>query len=152
MALGTEAMTGGALRKRLVLDANILLRASLGTRVRSLIETYWDSVAFCAPEECFRDARKYIAEIAKARDFHPGPSRLVLEQMTRLVADIENSALAPNEVQARSRISSRDSKDWPIVAAALLLECPIWTEDQDFFGCGVATWTTRTVEIYLRNA
>ena len=29
-----------------------------------------------------------------------------------------------------------------IVAVALLLDFPIWTEDQDFFGSGVATWTT----------
>jgi hypothetical protein len=26
---------------------------------------------------------------------------------------------------------------------------PIWTEDTDFFGCGVATWTTDRVELYL---
>ena len=25
---------------------------------------------------------------------------------------------------------------------ALLLDFPIWTEDQDFLGSGVATWTT----------
>jgi hypothetical protein len=30
-----------------------------------------------------------------------------------------------------------------------MLGCPIWTEDTDFFGCGVATWTTDRVEIYL---
>jgi hypothetical protein len=29
------------------------------------------------------------------------------------------------------------------------LDCPIWTEDQDFFGSGVATWTTNTVLMYL---
>jgi hypothetical protein len=32
---------------------------------------------------------------------------------------------------------------------SLPLDCPIWTEDQDFFGSGVATWTTGTVEVYL---
>ena len=34
-------------------------------------------------------------------------------------------------------------------AAARLMNCPIWTEDEDFFGTGVPTWTTATVEIYL---
>ncbi|WP_455227346.1 PIN domain-containing protein [Lautropia mirabilis] len=29
--------------------------------------------------------------------------------------------------------------------------CPIWTEDQDFFGTGVPTWTTDRVELYLKN-
>ena len=46
---------------------------------------------------------------------------------------------------------ARDPEDWPTLAAALLLECPIWTEDQDFFGSGVATWTTATVERFLRE-
>ena len=36
---------------------------------------------------------------------------------------------------------------WP----ALLLSCPIWTEDRDFFGTGVATWTTGLVELYFTD-
>ena len=40
-------------------------------------------------------------------------------------------------------------EDWPILASALALGCPIWTEDADFFGCGVATWTSNRVEIFL---
>ena len=35
------------------------------------------------------------------------------------------------------------------LACALALEYPIWTEDMDFFGVGVATWTTNHVELYL---
>jgi predicted nucleic acid-binding protein len=51
------------------------------------------------------------------------------------------------EVIARQRI--RDVRDWPVLATALALNCPVWTEDQDFFGSGVATWTTDTVAMYL---
>ena len=56
------------------------------------------------------------------------------------------------EVQARSRISMRDADDWPVVAVALMLDTPIWTEDNDFFGCGIATWTSDRIELYLRDA
>ena len=52
---------------------------------------------------------------------------------------------------ARERVSNRDPDDWPIVAVALLLDLPIWTEDQDFFVSAIATWTTDTVELYLRG-
>ena len=52
---------------------------------------------------------------------------------------------------ARSRIELRDPDDWPVAAVALLLNAPIWTEDQDFFGSGIATWTTDRVELYLRR-
>ena len=52
------------------------------------------------------------------------------------------------EANARLRIP-RDPDDWPILASALALGCPIWTEDTDFFGCGVATWTSNSIEIFL---
>jgi predicted nucleic acid-binding protein len=52
---------------------------------------------------------------------------------------------------ARQPIARRDEDDWPILAAALALDSPIWTEDADFFGCGVATWTTDRVGLYLAN-
>jgi len=39
-----------------------------------------------------------------------------------------------------------------VIAAALLLDAPVWTEDQDFFGSGTATWTTSNVDLYLRDA
>jgi predicted nucleic acid-binding protein len=51
-----------------------------------------------------------------------------------------------------SAFARRDEDDWPILASALALGCPIWTEDTDFFGCGVATWTTDRVELYLAKA
>lgn len=46
----------------------------------------------------------------------------------------------------------RDEEDWPVLATALALEYPIWTEDADFFGTGIATWTTDRVEMLLNEA
>ena len=37
----------------------------------------------------------------------------------------------------------------PVLAVALALGCPIWTEDTDFFGCRVATWTSGRIAIFL---
>jgi hypothetical protein len=37
------------------------------------------------------------------------------------------------------------------VALALALGADIWREDTDFFGSGVAIWTTETVEICLND-
>jgi PIN domain-containing protein len=48
-------------KKRLVLDANILLRAVLGVRVRTLLETYEDSARFFTPDICFEDAENIWA-------------------------------------------------------------------------------------------
>jgi PIN domain len=54
--------------KGLVLDANILLRAVFGQRVRQILEAYEDQANFYAPDVCFQDARKY-------RPFHAATVR-----------------------------------------------------------------------------
>jgi predicted nucleic acid-binding protein len=45
----------------------------------------------------------------------------------------------------------RDPDDWLVVAAALCLKHPIWTEDKDFFGSGIPTWTTDRVHLFLND-
>jgi predicted nucleic acid-binding protein len=54
--------------------------------------------------------------------------------------------------KAQERISVCDPNDWHVMAVALLLDCPIWTEDSDFFGAGVATWTIDRVHLYLNDS
>jgi PIN domain len=44
-------------RKGLVLDANILIRAVFGQRVRQILEAYENVASFCSPDVCFQDAR-----------------------------------------------------------------------------------------------
>jgi predicted nucleic acid-binding protein len=138
-------------QKRVVLDANILLRAVFGLRVRSLFETYEDTISFYAPDICFADARRYIPSISEKRSIDPGPGIVVLNHLSRLIEVVDRSLYEEYETSARERMISRDEEDWPIVATALLLKCPVWTEDRDFFGSGIPTWTSETIELYLRN-
>ena len=42
--------------RRLIIDANILVRAVLGVRVRELIERYCESAAFYVAESNFEEA------------------------------------------------------------------------------------------------
>jgi predicted nucleic acid-binding protein len=137
--------------RRLVLDANILLRGVFGVRVRGLLEAYEDAAAFYSPDLCFEEARKYIPELAARRAFDPVAGLEALNQLARVVEVVDRSLYEEYEEVARERITSRDSADWPVVATSLLLDCPVWTEDQDFFGSGIATWTTSTIEVYLRS-
>ncbi len=69
--------------------------------------------------------------------------------MAALCTAVGPDRSADFEAEARKRLGTRDPEDWPILAAALALECPIWTEDSDFFGCGVATWTSTNIGICL---
>ena len=134
-------------RQALVLDANILIRAVLGQRVFKLLHQHHDTTAFFAPDEAFADAAKYLPPIFEARGLDWSVGAAALGQLPTLVQCIEWNVYRDFEAKARQRI--RDVRDWPVLATALALECPVWTEDQDFFGSGVATWTTGTVTLYL---
>lgn len=136
-------------RKALILDANILIRAVLGQKVRTLIMDYANSVDFFTPSVCFDDAYHYLPELLNKRGIAVEPALAVLDILKRIIQPVENEWLEAFETQARLRLRRRDEQDWPILAAAMALNCPIWTEDADFFGVGVATWTTANIEYHL---
>lgn len=138
-------------RRGLILDANILMRAVFGRRVLHLLEKYEDEARFYTPDVCFQDAERHIPLVSKSRGFDPDLGFSVLHQVGRVIERVDRSLYEEHETAARGRIELRDPDDWPIVAAALLLDLPIWTEDQDFFGSGIAIWTTDRVEIYLQQ-
>jgi PIN domain len=58
--------------KAIVLDANILIRAVLGKRVRELILEHAATVNFFAPELAYADARKYLPALLEKRSRHDG--------------------------------------------------------------------------------
>ncbi len=136
-------------RRRLVVDANILIRAILGRRVRLLIADACDRVSFYVAEANYDETAHYLAELALARGISEVVWRDALDTLMVAVQLIGQETLSPVENAAKARIARRDERDGPAVAASLLLDCPIWTEDRDFFGAGVATWTTETISIYL---
>ncbi len=136
----------------LVLDANILIRAVLGSRVLALLHNYAGRVEFLAPDTAFAEAREWLPEILVRRNAPVQPALAGLDLLSDLVQVVELEVYWPNETIARGRIAARDEEDWPVLAVALTYKCPIWTEDTDFFGCGVATWTTDRIELYLSQA
>lgn len=135
--------------KRIVLDANILIRAVLGVKVRQLLVRYANSVDFHVPTEALADAEKYLPGILLKRGLSQEDAEIGLDAVKLLVEEVPSEMTLPLRADALKRIGRRDPDDWPIVAAALALQCPIWTEDQDFFGSGIATWTSDVVEIYF---
>lgn len=138
--------------RKLLLDANILIRAVFGNKVRSFLQTYEENLEFYAPDYCIQEALAKIPQIAAKKKEIPEFAELYLALLVKtVVLVVDRSFYSEYEEQARARISQRDFDDWPVVATALLLGAPIWTEDRDFFGCGIATWTTDRVEIYMRG-
>jgi predicted nucleic acid-binding protein len=137
--------------RSLVLDANILIPAVLGSRVPAILTAHRDERAFVTPAICFDDATTHLPTILTKHGIDPTDALARLAELTSLVRPVPETAYVAAKAEALARISSRDPDDWPILALALTLDCAIWTEDQDFFGTGVPTWTTDRVELYFRN-
>jgi len=133
----------------LVLDANILIRAVLGKKVPSLLHKYAGHAEFFSPDVAFQEARTHLPAILEGRGVAPAPGIVALDSLSNLVQTVELETYVPFQSLARQLMARRDEGDWPVLASALALGCPIWTEDADFFGCGVSTWTTDRVELYL---
>jgi len=101
-----------------------------------------DQASFYTPDVCFEDARKYIPDISSRRRLDVDLALSVLDQISRMVEPVDRSLYEDYQEIARGRVLPRDPDDWPVAVVALLLGLPIWTEDQDFFGSGIPTWTT----------
>lgn len=135
--------------KALVLDANILIRAVLGKRVRHILESHAESISFFIPETAYAEAEEHLAALVIQRGGDPVIALRLLRAMAALGTVAGLDLYADFEAEARKRLAARDPDDWPVLATALALGCPIWTEDTDFFGCGVATWTSASISSFI---
>jgi predicted nucleic acid-binding protein len=137
--------------KLLVLDANILIRAVLGKRVRAILVQYGNRVRFVAPEAAFSEAEEHLPTILGKRGTTVAIGMTVFGAVGKVVQSIGHDTYATFEKNSKRRLAKRDIDDWPVLATAMVFNCPVWTEDRDFFGTGVAIWTTDRVEMYLEN-
>jgi predicted nucleic acid-binding protein len=144
----------------LVVDANILVGELLRVRGRELFEK--DILRLHISEQALDEALHEMSRRAgriveqgrasrQAADAILDDARGIVE---RRISPIPSEVYAGFEEQAAYRIP-RDPDDAPTVALALALggdegHCGIWTNDGDFLGCGLPTWTTDTLLAHLR--
>ena len=141
----------GMSAKALVIDANILIRSVLGTRTRNLLEAYCERVTFFVPATALAEAEEHLAVLATKRGDKPEAALCFLRALAALTEVLREETYVDFREEALELLQKRDPEDWPVLAASLAVGCPIWSEDSDFFGCGVAVWTTDRVERFLRR-
>jgi len=135
----------------IVLDANILVRAVLGTKVRSLIMNFHGSVDFITPDVCIKDAEYYLPILFEKRSLSARSALEVLKSLSSLLQIVDKNIYQAYRIEAQQRLKNRDLNDWPIVATALAFNSPVWTEDQDFFGSGLSVWTTDRIHLFFKS-
>jgi predicted nucleic acid-binding protein len=141
--------------RAIVLDANILVRAVLGSRVPELLAAHAAQATFLAPDIAFDEAREHLPTILAKRGKSAEAIHAALEKLetlARVIVLVPTESYLPFKDRALARIGPRDPEDWPVLACALAADCSIWTEDTDFFGAGVATWTTASVELFFTES
>ena len=141
---------------RLVVDTSVLVSELLRVAGR---ERLGDSrLELFLPEHVADELRvelpRRAAAFARRRDLPSSVAdQLVaacLAAVDANVAVLERAVYSAAEFEARARMP-RDHHDWPVVASALVLAAGIWTQDHDFLGAGVATWTTDTLAGWLNR-
>src|SRR4051794_11575995 len=140
---------------QLVVDASTLVAEALRSRGRALLtDTELDLfVAADAWNETQHELRRRTALIAERGYLDATRAGQLLEDTWAVlevaVAVMPHASYADYITEARRRIP-RDPSDAPTVALALALDCGIWTNDHDFFGCGLPVWVTDTLQAHLQ--
>ena len=137
--------------KTIVLDTNILIRALLGEKVPHFLNKYVNSCDFITPDKCYQELYNNLPKILQKQNLGISISPFSEEilQLQKSIIPISEEFYIQYKNEAQRRIKARDPNDWEVVALAMHFDCPIWTEDKDFFGIGIATWNSQNVEIYL---
>ena len=124
---------------RLVADANVLLSAVLGGRAKAILEHPKIELVVTA-EVTFAEVQEYAAQLAIKKRL---PLDLVLLTMASLpVKIVAREEYASSIAKASRRIGKRDPDDVDLLALALHLKLPVWSNDNDFEDAGVEWHTT----------
>ena len=141
---------------RLVLDTSVLIGELLRAAGRDRLGD--DRLDLFLPERMWGEAKVEFPRRVSAFVRHRHLDRALGDQLVEAclaavdanVVILDEAIYSPLEAEARAR-SLRDPADWPVVASALALNAGIWTNDNDFLGTGIATWTTGTIRSYLER-
>jgi hypothetical protein len=137
--------------KGLVLDDGILLSAVVSPGpVMPLLMKYEGTVRLCTADVCFPNVRSYLAQRLERQGLNPPEAFETLNGLERIVEPIDVPLYETSGPPARARLA--DPRHWPVIAVSLLFDYPIWTNNEDFFGTGVAAWKTDKVVLYLEQS
>jgi predicted nucleic acid-binding protein len=132
---------------KIAADANALLSAVLGGRANLILQHPAMEEIFTA-EETLDEVQEYAVRLARKKRLHE--DLVLLAVATLPVTVIERKIYASGIAEASRRIGQRDPDDIPILALALTLNVPLWSNDKDFKDVGVEWYTTERLLRRLR--
>lgn len=124
---------------RLVADANVLLSAVIGGRAKAVLAHASVTEVFTAAAT-LDEVKEYAAGLAAKKRLSPEAVMLAIATLPVFV--MERGAYEKRVPEARRRIGRRDPDDVELLALALHLGAPVWSNDNDFEDAGVEWFTT----------
>jgi predicted nucleic acid-binding protein len=124
---------------KLVADANVLLSAVLGGRARVVL-THPKIEGIFSTEATLAEVEEYATVLARKRKL--SLDMLILTVATLPVSIVERETYIRAITRARRLIEKRDPDDVEILALALHLKIPLWSNDNDFQALGIDVYTT----------
>ena len=123
---------------RVAADANVILSAIIGkAALRVFTHAAVDVVT---ADSVLDEVREYLPVMAERYDLAP---ELVEAQLRLLAISVyQRTDYAKHIPTATQRIVSRDPDDVDLLALALSLHIPVWSNDKDFTNAGVELYTT----------
>jgi predicted nucleic acid-binding protein len=127
---------------KIAADANVLLSSVIGGRAR-LVLNHPEIDEVVTTEATFAEVREYALLLGRKK-------KLVPDALLFAVATLPVSIVSPEVYQsamaeARKLIGGRDPDDIEILALALHLKIPLWSNDNDFESCGIERFTTAQI-------
>jgi len=123
---------------RIAADANVILSAITG---KAALKVFTGSnIEVVSTSSTLAEVRDYIAVMAASY----GIAAEVLEAQLRLlgIKEFKTEDLTPFLSEATRLIGRRDPDDIPLLALAMALNVPIWTNDKDFDITGIQCYST----------
>lgn len=125
--------------ERLVVDANPIISALLGG---AALRAFWNDAIreWATTQFTVNEVLSYLPQLASKIYVPKEMLRLELELLPLVIYKKESYRDFISE--ARRRIAGRDENDVDLLALALKLSYPIWTNDRDFEQAGPTLYTT----------
>jgi len=124
---------------RIAADANVLLSAVLGGQAGRILKHPAVKEILTA-EAVFTEVQEYAVKLAREKRL--SMDMMVLAVATLPVTILEREVYAAKVPEAQRRIGCRDPEDVELLALALHLRVPVWSNDNDFEDAGVEWYTT----------
>ncbi|MGE3978814.1 MAG: PIN domain-containing protein [Nitrospira sp.] len=125
--------------EKLVVDANPIISALLGGKAKRLFFES-DITEFAVADTAIEEVRRYLPKMAEKLGVRLDFLAYALDLLPLTICSPKTYRRSLKT--ARIQIAHRDQGDVEILALALALKRPLWTNDKDFGGTSVQTLTT----------